>query len=403
MRQGCRGRTFFSVPYRSTPLRRLAGLPGTLAVALLCGLSACAGDGHLVLDPLSGDPARFTWTLPAGFAPPPVSISNPMSAAKVELGRRLFYDTRLSGNRAFACSSCHRQEFAFSDAKNIPLGSTGQAHTRNSMGLTNVAYQRNFGWAGPATISLETQALIPELGEVPVELGIKDRETEVLTRLRAEPVYKSLFPKSFGATPDPFTLANVNRAIAAFERILVSGNAPIDRFNRGDTLALTAAARRGRGVFNNLRCARCHGGRDFSIAFEPGTPVGDEFVNTGLYNIGGTGAYPTRNGGLFETTHAPTDMGRMKVPTLRNVAVSFPYGHDGSVGSLEDVIDNYARGGRLITVGPNAGDGQLNPFKDRRISGFSITPQGRADLVAFLQALTDSSFLTDRRFSNPWR
>lgn len=377
--------------------------PRAVVVAWLCGLSACAGDGHLVSDPLSGDPGRFTWTLPAGFAPPQVPISNPMSAAKVELGRRLFYDTRLSGNQAFACSSCHRQEFGFSDAKNIPLGSTGQAHTRNSMGLTNVAYQRNFGWAGPATISLETQALIPELGELPVELGLKDRETEVLTRLRGEPVYQSLFPKSFGATPDPFTLPNINRAIAAFERTMVSGNAPIDRFTRGDTLALSAAARRGSVIFNTLRCTQCHGGRNFSIAFEAGTPAGDEFVNTGLYNLGGTGAYPARNGGLFETTHAAADMGRMKIPTLRNVAVSFPYGHDGSVGSLEDVIDNYSRGGRAITVGPNAGDGRLSPFKDRRISGFAITTASRADLVAFLQALTDSAFLTDRRFSNPWR
>lgn len=370
---------------------------------LVAALLACAGDGHGVVDPLSGDPALFAWALPPGVAPPPVPIGNPMSAAKVELGRRLFYDTRLSGNGAFACSSCHRQEFGFADARNIPVGSTGQAHTRNSMALANVGYQRNFGWADPGTISLETQALIPQLGETPVELGIKGRETEVLQRLRSEPVYQALFPKSFGNTGDPFTLVNVNRAIAAFQRTLVSANAPIDRFARGDTLALSAAARRGQVAFTTLRCTRCHDGRNFSIAFEPGTPAGDEFVNTGLYNIGGTGAYPARNGGVFERTGVPSDMGRMKVPGLRNVAVTFPYAHDGSVGSLEDVIDNYARGGRLITVGPNAGDGRLNPFKDRRISGFAITPQGRSDLVAFLRALTDSSFLTDRRFANPWR
>ena len=377
-------------------------LPRAAYGALLGALMACA-EAHETVEPLSGNPSLFRWSLPAGVAPPSVPVGNPMSAAKVELGRRLFYDTRLSGNGAFACSSCHRQEFGFADAKNIPLGSTGQAHTRNSMGLTNVAYQRNFGWADPTTISLETQALIPELGEIPVELGIKGREADVLARIRAEPVYQSLFPTSFGATPDPFTLPNVNRAIAAFERTLISANAPIDRFNRGDSTALSAAARRGLTAFNTLRCARCHGGPNFSIALEAGTPASDEFVNTGLYNIGGTGAYPARNGGLFEHTRLAADMGRMKVPTLRNVAVSFPYGHDGSVGSLDDVINNYARGGRLVPVGPNAGDGQVNPFKDRRISGFAISPQDRADLVAFLQALTDSTFLADRRFSNPWR
>jgi cytochrome c peroxidase len=377
-------------------------LPRAASGALLGALLACA-EAHGTVDPLSGNPSLFRWSLPAGVAPPPVPVGNPMSTAKVELGRRLFYDTRLSGNGAFSCSSCHRQEFGFADAKNIPLGSTGQAHTRNSMGLTNVAYQRTLGWADPATLSLETQALIPQLGELPVELGIKGREGEVLQRLRSEPMYQSLFPKSFGDTPDPLTLANVNRALAAFQRTLLSFNAPFDRFARGDTLAISAAARRGQIAFSTLRCSRCHAGPNFSTALEPGIPAGEEFANTGLYNVGGTGAYPTRNGGLFEHTRLSTDMGRMKVPTLRNVAVSFPYGHDGSVGSLETVIDNYARGGRLVPAGPNAGDGRLNPFKDRRISGFAITPQGRADLVAFLQALTDSAFLTDRRFSNPWR
>ncbi len=366
----------------------------------LAAVAACA-EGHGTVDPFSGDPALFTWNLPAGVAPPQVPLANAMSAAKVELGRRLFYDTRLSGNGAFACSSCHRQEFGFADAKNIPVGTTGQAHTRNSMGLTNVAYQRTLGWADPATLSLETQALIPQLGETPVELGLKGREAELITRLRAEPVYQTFFPKAFPGVPDPFTLANVNRAIAAFQRTLLSFNAPIDRFRRGDTLALSASARRGEQVFNVKRCSQCHAGPHFTRAVDG--PPQDEFANTGLYNIGGTGAYPTRNGGLYEASGIASDMGRMRVPSLRNVAVTFPYGHDGSVGSLEDVIDNYARGGRLISSGSHAGDGRANPFKDRRITGFPISAQEKADLVAFLRALTDSSFLTDRRFANPWR
>lgn len=381
-------------PSRNPFVRPLAMLVGALVA------TGCA-EGHGTLDPFSGDPALFTWNLPAGVAPPPVPLTNAMSAAKVELGRRLFYDTRLSGNGAFACSSCHRQEFGFADAKNIPVGTTGEAHTRNSMGLANVAYQRTFGWAGPATLSLETQALIPELGDLPVELGLKGREADLIARLRAEPVYQTFFPKSFPGDADPFTLVNVNRAIAAFQRTLLSFNAPIDRFRRGDTLAMSASARRGEQVFNARRCTQCHGGPLFTRATDGLSS--DEFVNTGLYNIGGTGAYPARNGGLYETTHAASDMGRMKVPSLRNVSVTFPYAHDGSVGSLDDVIDNYARGGRVITSGSNAGDGRSNPFKDRRIAGFVITAGEKADLVAFLRALTDSSFLTDRRFANPWR
>lgn len=378
--------------------------PRLLAIAF-CTLSlGCADDGNGVVDPMSGDPALFSWNLPAGVIPPPVPADNPMSAAKVELGRRLFYDTRLSVNGAFSCASCHRQDNAFADAKNIPLGTTGEAHTRNSMGLTNIGYQRTFGWAGPATVSLEDQALIPMFGEVPIELGLKGREADVMTRLRAEPVYRDLFPKSFPGSADPYTVPNVTRAIAAFERTMLSFEAPIDRFRAGDTLALSAAARRGQNLFNARRCNDCHGGTLLGgTAAVPtfGSPV--EFANTGLYNVNGTGAYPARNGGLFESTGRPGDQGRMKVPSLRNVALTFPYGHDGSVGSLGEVLDNYARGGRVVLSGPNAGDGRVNPFKDRRINGFPMPPQDRQDLLAFLASLTDSAFVRSARFSNPWR
>ena len=398
-------------PHRFPRLARPVGRGlGTLIALALAG---CAGDGHGAVDPLSGDPALFQWpALPPGISTPPVPADNPMSGAKVELGRRLFYDVRLSGNGGFACSSCHRQELAFSDAKNVPVGSTGEAHTRNSPGLANVGYQRTLGWAGPDTRALEAQALIPMFGVVPVELGLAGREQDLLARLRAEPVYQQLFPKAFRGEADPWTVANVTRAIAAFERTFIAFNAPIDRFRRGEAGAIPDAAKRGEQVFLSRRCGACHRGAMFTVAVaDPGPstgppppgPPGPDFVNTGLYNIGGTGAYPARNGGLFETTHVPTDMGRMKVPSLRNVAVTFPYMHDGSVGTLEDAVDHYARGGRLITIGPNAGDGKLNPNKDPRITGFPITAQEKADLVAFLRTLTDSAFITDRRFSNPWR
>lgn len=367
-------------------------------------LTACAGEGNGVVDPLSGDPALFTWDLPAGVTPPPVPADNPMSASKVELGRRLFYDTRLSSNGAFSCASCHRQDNAFADAKNVPVGTTGEAHTRNSMGLVNVGYQRTFGWAGPATTALEAQALIPMFGDVPVELGLKGREADLLQRLRSVTIYQELFPKSFPGTSDPFTVPNVTKAISTFERTFNGFNAPIDRFRRGDSTALSAAARRGQNLFNAHRCAQCHGGVLFGgLSATPGMGSDVEFANTGLYNVGGTGAYPAKNGGLFETTGRPGDMGRMKVPSLRNVAHTFPYAHDGSVGSLQEVLDNYARGGRVIAVGPNAGDGRLNPFKDRRVNGFPMNPQDRQDLVEFLRSLSDSSFVTAPRFSNPWR
>lgn len=378
-----------------------------VALALLAaGSLACAGDGHGVADPLSGDPARFSWALPAGWAAPPVPADNPMSAAKVELGRRLFYDTRLSGNGAFSCASCHRQEFAFADAKNIPLGSTGEPHTRNSMGLANAGYLPMLNWASPVTTTLERQALGPMFGDQPVELGLKGQEAQLVARLRTEPIYQRLFPRSFPNEPEPVTVANITRALAAFQRTLVSFDAPFDRARRGNAAAMSASARAGEALFrgSRLKCAECHGGTLFTNAADVGgSPFSAlQFFNTGLYNVGGTGAYPARNRGLFELTGQPGDMGRFRVPSLRNLAFTFPYMHDGSISSLEEVLDHYARGGRNVALGTNAGDGSLNPRKDPRVAGFTLTAQERGDVVAFLRALSDSSFVTNPRFANPW-
>jgi len=130
--------------------------------------------------------------------------------------------------------------------------------------------------------------------------------------------------------------------------------------------------------------------------------VGVEFHNTGLYNVAGVYSYPEPNLGLFEHTKLIGDLGKFKAPTLRNIALTAPYMHDGSIPTLEGVIDHYAAGGRTIASGPNAGEGSKNPNKDRRIAGFKLTPQGRSDLIAFLESLTDYEVLRDPRFSNPW-
>lgn len=373
---------------------------GLLLVAA-CGGAGTAPDAG---DPLalSGNPTDFRWDLPPGVTPPSVPSDNPMSPAKVELGRRLFYDTRLSVNGGFSCASCHRQEFAFADARNVSVGATGEVHPRNSIGLAGAGYQRTFGWATLATTSLERHADIPMFGEAPVEMGLKGRETTLLADLRSVPLYRQLFAASFPGRGDGVAIETIAQAIAAFQRTLVAANAPVDRFRRGEATAMTASARRGAAVFEAKGCTGCHAGPDFTLATQPATTAA-AFANTGLYNVGGTGAYPLRNRGLMETTGRPTDMGRMKIPSLRNVSLTFPYGHDGSVGSLEAVIDNYARGGRVVQVGPHAGDGRDNPYKDPRIRGFGMTPAERSDLLAFLQALTDSTFVTDSRFANPWR
>ena len=132
------------------------------------------------------------------------------------------------------------------------------------------------------------------------------------------------------------------------------------------------------------------------------TFVNRPFHNTGLFNIGGTGNYPPDNTGLFDLTGDPSDMGKFRAPSLRNIALTAPYMHDGSVATLDEVLDIYAAGGRVISEGPNAGDGRQNPFKDSFVNGFEMSPQDKQDVLAFLESLTDQSFVANPRFSNPW-
>ncbi len=376
-------------------------------VAALLVVGACVTEHATGPAIPSGDPSAFTWQLPVGFPRPLVPSDNPMSDAKVELGRRLFYDTRLSGNTAFSCSSCHKQENAFADARNLPFGSTGEPHPRNSMSLPNVAYQVVFGWADPRTRRLEEQALIPMLGQHPIELGLAGRENELLDRLRAVRLYQDLFRVAYPAESTPISFGNLTKAIASFERTFISGEAPYDRYKRVDASALSDAAKRGEALFvgNRLKCSQCHAGTFFTNAaksMESSSTADPEFFNNGLYNLGGTGAYPAPNTGLQAITGVASDMGKFKVPSLRNIEVTFPYMHDGTVATLSDVIDHYAAGGRTIATGANAGVGRDNPYKSALVAGFTITASEKSDVIAFLKSLTDSTFLTDLKFSNPW-
>jgi cytochrome c peroxidase len=354
-----------------------------------------------------GEVEAFDWGLPKGVPTPKVPADNPMSAVKVELGRRLFYDTRLSGNETYSCGSCHRQELAFSDGLAGAKGSTGEVHPRGSMGLVNIAYASVLTWANPLLDSLEEQALLPMFGETPVELGLAGKEEEMLGRLAAEPLYQELFPKAFPGDADPVTLGNTVRAIAAFERAIVSFRSPYDRYvYGGDPSGLSESALRGRELFfsEKLECFHCHGGFNFA---DSQTHAGSTFTevmfhNTGLYNIGGDGSYPPENTGVFAVTGVASDMGRFRAPSLRNIELTAPYMHDGSVATLEEALDHYAAGGRTLTAGPFAGVGSDSPLKSELINGFELSSQEKVDVIAFLKSLTDTELLTDPRFADPW-
>ncbi|XYH94346.1 MbnH family di-heme enzyme [Sorangium sp. So ce1128] len=354
-----------------------------------------------------GDAGVFDWGLPPGFPVPKVPQGNPMSTVKVELGRRLFYDRRLSGNGTYSCGSCHLQELAFTDGLASAKGSTGQMHSRGSMSLVNVAYLTTLTWGNPLLDTLEEQALLPMFGETPVELGLAGREGELIERLQDEPLYRDLFPEAFPGDGEPIRLDNITKAIAAFERSLLSYRSPYDRYRyEGDPSGMSEAALRGMDLFfsEKLECFHCHGGFNLSDSVQhDGTTFTEVmFHNTGLYNIGGSGAYPEGNAGVYEISGKEADMGRFRAPTLRNIALTAPYMHDGSIETLEEVLDHYAAGGRTIESGPNAGVGSENRFKSELISGFDLTAEEKADVITFLKTLTDDALLKDPRFADPW-
>lgn len=380
----------------------LSHFPGVAFVALLLQLQG----GALAAQGAGPQASPFEWRLPPGFPVPLVPADNPMTAAKVELGRRLFYDRALSGNGTYACASCHRQELAFTDGRPRAIGSTGETHPRSAPSLANIAYAATLTWADPGLTRLEDQARIPMTNEHPVELGLGGREDEALSRLRADPDYPGMFSTAFPGEADPVSLAHVTRALASFERTLISGDSPYDRLvYRDETGGLSESARRGMRLFfsERLNCSRCHGGFTFSgpVAFEGLRPIPPTFHNTGLYNLEGDGSYPADDPGLFAITGRKRDMGRFRAPTLRNVELTAPYMHDGSIATLDEVIEHYARGGRRIPDGPLAGDGRDSPRKSEFVPGFDLDAQGKADLVQFLNSLTDRTFVNNPRIAAP--
>jgi cytochrome c peroxidase len=329
--------------------------------------------------------------LPPGFPRPVVPADNPMSSAKVELGRRLFHEARLSSTGRYACASCHRPELAFTDGRPRALGATGESVKHSAMSLANVAYNPAFTWSDARIHSLESQMRRPLFNQHPVEMGVTMGGGRAAVKaLSAEAVYRDRFAAAFPDDAAPISMPNIIKAIAAFERTLISGRSPFDRYvYDDDPTALSDSEKRGMALFFSPRagCAQCHSGINFSgrLVYEGHETQGALFANTGLYDTDGRGSYPANDQGLIEVTHRPADMGKFRVPTLRNVALTAPYMHDGSVASLEQVIDHYARGGHK------------NPRQDSRIRPLGLSQTERADLAAFLRSLTDREFVADPR------
>ncbi|HEX5793660.1 MAG TPA: MbnH family di-heme enzyme [Rheinheimera sp.] len=370
---------------------------------LLCGLAA-----SLLLAACSKPPQPYNWQLPAGFPTPVVPAANPMSAAKIELGRYLFYDTALSANQQQSCASCHQQQYAFTEPLKVSIGSTGQAHRRNAPALVNIAYNNTLTWAHDGLSQIETQLLLPLFADSPVELGAGGHEQQILARLTRAP-YPALFAAAFGDSQPDFRRAI--DALASFSRSLLSFNSRFDRYAyQKDDSALTEQELLGLNLFfsERLECHHCHGGFNFTQATSHQRQPLDRrpFHNTGLYyvsrpDLAGMG-YPQQDTGLSEVSLNPADDGRFRAPTLRNVAYTAPYMHDGSLATLDEVIDFYAAGGLVTEVNGELSDGRAHPGKSSFVRGFALTVEEKQALLAFLHSLSDEQFITNPAYSNPW-
>jgi cytochrome c peroxidase len=326
-----------------------------------------------------------------------------MSDAKVALGRRLFYDRRLSINGTQACGTCHQQALAFTDGKPRAVGATGEVHKRGALSITNAAYRATYNWENSLLRTLEQQALVPLFNMDPaVELGMDGHEDLLLARLAADPQYPAMFRAAFPERAASISLDTTVKAIAAFARTIVSGDSAYDRWRTGDAAALSPAALRGLALFEGkARCAGCHGGLTFTDAeWTPGMDLDAvPFHNEGLYNVDGAGGYPFADQGLAVQTGRAEDMGLFRAPTLRNVAVTAPYMHDGSLASLAEVIDHYADPFSLDEAGNRVAP---SPQRDPQVRDIVLGADERADLLAFLESLTDEGLLVDPRYADPF-
>jgi cytochrome c peroxidase len=301
---------------------------------------------------------------PLGLPEVPIPADNPPTRETIELGRRLYYDTVLSGDGTVSCASCHDPEHAFADGKQVSEGVSGKKGTRNSSTVLNAAYYGVQFWDGRAP-SLEKQVEGPV--ENPVEMGHSLKG--VVQRLNADRGYRAQFARAFGARRITFDM--VEKAIASFERTLVSGNSPFDRWlYGGDKNAISSAAQSGFEIFQRAdkgNCAWCH-----TVGAESSLFTDDRFHNLGV----GSEGKPPIDTGRYAVTKREDDRGAFRTPSLRNVALTAPYMHDGSLKTLKEVVDFYVRGGN---ANPNL-DTQIKPLH-------FLTGQELADLVAFLESL----------------
>lgn len=325
--------------------------------------SACTGRKPEAAAHPIGTPVAIA--VPLGLPPVPIPAGNPPTAETIALGRRLFYDAKLSADNTLSCSNCHNPTFDFTDGQRFSVGAHGQRGTRNAPTILNAAFNATQFWDGRAA-DLENQAAGPIAN--PVEMN--QTHEACVAKLNGDAAYRREFAAAFG--PGPVTLRKVEMALASFERTLISGNSPFDRYQfGGEKSAMSASAIRGLAIFRDKQrgnCATCHTIEDHYALFTDG-----KFHNLGE-GLNAEGELTDL--GRYDQTKADSDRGAFRTPTLRNIAGTAPYMHDGGKKTLREVVDFYV------------GGGSSNPQLDKEIKELKLTGQEKDDLVAFLEALT---------------
>ena len=343
-------------------------------LTLITTWAACQKDVPLT-EPEPKPATPYTLEIPAGFPQINIPSDNPMTVEGIALGRKLFYDKILSKNNAQSCGSCHNQAHAFSDnGKVFSTGADGSIGTRNAQALINLGFNRHFFWDGRVT-TLEKLALEPVKN--PVEMH--QSWATSAAKINARPDYVIDFKAAFGNKEIDSSL--VVKVLAQFMRTMISSNSRFDKYVRHE-IALTSSELNGFVIFNTERadCFHCHN-------LDGGFLITDNlFHNNGLDT-------EFADQGLGAITGSPFDAGKFLTPTLRNVALSAPYMHDGRFATLEAVINHYNTGGEASLT--------VDPLMKHVGTGLNLSAQERADLLAFLHTFTDEDFINDAQFSAP--
>ncbi|MBI1314975.1 c-type cytochrome [bacterium] len=301
---------------------------------------------------------------PAGLKPVPVPEDNPQTPEKIALGKQLYFDKRLSKDNTVSCASCHDPQKGFSNGERFATGVGGAQGGRSAPSVINAAYYKQQFWDGRAA-SLEEQALGPIANPIEMALPVED----AVAKLNKIGGYRAGFQKVFKTD---VTADGIAKAIAAYERTVLSGNAPYDQFKAGDTTALSEKAQHGMKLFfGKAHCSACH--------------VGPNFSDSSYHNIGIGMDAEKPDAGRAAISKLSGDTGAFKTPTLREIARSAPYMHDGSLATLEAVIDHYDKGGIA------------NEYLDEEIYEVRLTPDEKADLITFLKEGLSSPDYPDHR------